>query len=352
MPARRGRARAPLRSLSPGLDGSPELDGSMSLATTGRILGCLRGIATGDAIGKQTEGLSHQDVARWYPSGVHGFEGEPGSIIPRYVGNAKHEWRIGETTDDTECTIAVARAIITDHTVSHKGVGRELLECRKSVHPGAKSLWEFHQANDPARIAEGHDGCGAAIRVAPVGIFYSSRRLDQIVTGAREASVSTHAGSFAIAGAAATAVAVSAALDGASADEVLQLAMEAAASAEARWPRSSGPAFTTAVRSTAEDFRRWPEPRAERIAPRYFPDRPLTIVPVALGLASVMQSADSAILLAVNVGGDSDSVASIAGGILGAMYPNGMNPRWYDVVATINGHDLPALAEDLTKLRH
>ena len=35
-----------------------------------------------------------------------------------------------------------------------------MLGCVKSVHPGVKSLWEFHQAADPTRIAVGHDGCG------------------------------------------------------------------------------------------------------------------------------------------------------------------------------------------------
>jgi len=105
-----------------------------------RALGCLKGIATGDAIGKQTETLSRSGVLRWYPSGIRGFEGMPGTVIPRYVGNAKREWRIGETTDDTEGTIAVARAILHDGVARHETVGRELLTCRKSVHPGVKSL--------------------------------------------------------------------------------------------------------------------------------------------------------------------------------------------------------------------
>src|SRR5215211_6614267 len=131
----------------------------MEATVADRILGCLKGIATGDAIGKQTETLSRAAVLHWYPGGIRGFEGSPGAIIPRYAGNAKREWRIGETTDDTERTIAVARAIIADRSVSHVGVGRAMLGCTKSVHPGVRSLWEFHQAADPARIATIHDGC-------------------------------------------------------------------------------------------------------------------------------------------------------------------------------------------------
>jgi len=309
-----------------------------------RILGCLKGIATGDAIGKQTETLSREDVLHWYPHGIRGFEGTPGSVISRYVGNAKREWRIGETTDDTERTVAVARAILTDRTVSHESVGRELLRCTKCVHPGLKSLWEFHQAADPARIARNHDGCGAAIRVAPVGILYASERLEDLINGAREASISTHGGALAIAAAAATAAAVSAAIDGASPRQVLELAERAAGRVSK--------VFVQAVRTVHDELRGLPALRPADVAARYFPNQPLTIVPLALGLATVMQSVDEAILLAANIGGDSDSVASIAGAILGAMYPTTVDHDWYKVVEAVNDHNLVALANDLAQLRH
>ena len=316
-----------------------------------RIASCLKGIAIGDAIGKQTEMLSPADIARWYPNGVRGFEGTPGAIIPRYVGNSKHEWCIGETTDDTERTIAVARAIVRDHSVSRASVGREMLACRKCVHPGVRSLWEFHQANDPGRIATTHDGCGAAVRVAPVGIIFASNDLAALVVGAREASISTHGGSLAIAAAAATAAAVSGAIDGAPANQILNLAEWAAGLAESRWPGTGGPAFAGAIRTVHDDLAALPVIRAGDVAQRCFPDRPLTIVPLALALATLMPSAEDAILVATNVGGDSDSVASIAGGILGAMYPHTVNQRWCDIVERVNDHELESLADQLVPLR-
>ena len=312
-------------------------------------MACLQGIATGDAVGKQTEGLSRDGVQRWYPNGVRGFEGIPGAVIPRYVANSKREWRIGETTDDTERTLAVARAILTEREVSHVSIGREMLGYVKSVHPGVKSLWEFHQAADPTRIAVGHDGCGAAIRVAPVGILHSSDWLEEPVNDAREASMSTHAGSLAIAAAAA---AVSAAIDGAPAGQVLALAERAAARAESRWPSGSAPSFATAVRTVHDDLASLPVLREEHVAARCFPDGPLTIVPLALGLATLLQSAEDAILVAANIGGDSDSVASIAGGILGAMYPATVNQQWCAVVESINRHSVAAVAHELAALRH
>src|SRR3989475_8866144 len=324
----------------------------MTATVADRILGCLKGIATGDAIGKQTEMLTHDDVLHWYPQGIRGFEGIPGSVIPRYVGNAKREWRIGETTDDTEMTVAVARAILTDRSVSHASVGRELLRCTKCVHPGLKSLWEFHQAGDPARIARNHDGCGAAIRVAPVGIFYTSHRAEELLNGAREASVSTHGGALALAAAAPTAAAGSAGIDGASPHEVLELSGTAAGRTRRRWPGPAPSAFANALRTVHDDLGHFTALRAAEIAALYFPNQPMTIVPLALGLGTLMQSAGEAIRLASNIGGDSDSVASIAGAILGAMYPTTVNPDWYGAVEVVNDHNLVTIANELAELRH
>jgi len=82
--------------------------------------------------------------------GVAGFHGRPGEVIPRYAGK-RYQWRIGETTDDTEQTLAVTRAILQEGCVSHRMIGHELLQCKKSLHPGV-SLWTFVQVGDSARI--------------------------------------------------------------------------------------------------------------------------------------------------------------------------------------------------------
>ena len=99
-------------------------------------------------------------------------------------------------------------------------------------------------------------------------------------------------------------------------------------------------------------MRQWDELNAAEVAAKYFPADPLTIVPLAISLATVMQSAEAAILLAANIGGDSDSVASIAGAILGARCPTTVSDEWYATVERVNGHNLTQLAEDLTQLRH
>jgi ADP-ribosylglycohydrolase len=299
-----------------------------------RILGCFKGLAVGDAIGKQTETLSSADVRKWYPGGITGFEGAPGDVIPRYKGK-RYEWRIGETTDDTEQTLAVARAVLREGAVNHEAIGRELLHCKKSLHPGV-SLWDFVQAGDPARVATQGDGCGAAMRVAPVGVLYRSDQLDDLVRAAHECAIPTHGGPLAISAAAAVAGAVSAAIDGKPASEVLAVALEACRmETMARW-----------IENIYKDLLQGLES-----AEQYFPDSPQTKVPLAICLALVTESAEQTALIAANLGGDSDSVASIGGAIAGALRPESVNERWFQVVSAINGDELLSLASALTGRR-
>jgi ADP-ribosylglycohydrolase len=316
-----------------------------------RILASLKGLATGDAIGKQTENLSREEITRWYPRGVRGFEGPPGTVIPRYAANRKRQWRFGETTDDTERTIAVARAVLRDGEVRHASVGRELLTCKKCVHPGLKSLWEFHEAGDAARVTLNHNGCGAAVRVSPVGILYRPYRLDDIVEGAYQAAISTHGGPLALAAAAAAAAAVSTAIDGADAGEIVRLAQTAAERAEQKRSGSRDTLFARAIEAVQDDLIRLPELDPDGVVRLCTPTDPLTIVPLAIALATLMESAESAILLAANLGGDSDSVASVAGSILGARFPASVNEDWYDIVEAINDHQLLRLGAELAALR-
>jgi hypothetical protein len=45
-------------------------------------------------------------------------------------------------------------------------------------------------------------------------------------------------------------------------------------------------------------------------------------------------------------------VASIAGAIAGARYPDSASAEWSAVVHAVNGHNLAPVAESLTALRH
>jgi ADP-ribosylglycohydrolase len=300
-----------------------------------RAIACLQALAIGDAIGKQTETLSRADVRRWYPEGVTGFHGRPGDVIPRYTGK-RYPWRIGETTDDTEQTLAVARALLRTGRADHTAIGQELLRCQKSLHPGV-SLWSFAQCGDPSRIASEGDGCGAAMRAAPIGIFYRSGELDELMRAAYECAIPTHGGPIAISAAAAVAAAVSAAVEGRSREEVLAVALSA-----------SG-VLSRSIEETCSDLSGRDSLDADEIAIRYFPNTTQNIVPLAIGLALATHSAQKTALIAANIGGDADSVASIGGAIAGALWPDTVNEEWFQVVETVSGDGLIEAARMLAR---
>jgi ADP-ribosylglycohydrolase len=314
-----------------------------------RVFGCFKGLATGDAVGKQTEMLTHADIHAWYPGGITGFHGRPGDVIPRYLGK-RYEWRIGETTDDTEQTVAVARAILREGGAGHEAIGKELLQCKKSVHPGV-SLWSFLQMGDPARIAEEGDGCGAAMRVAPVGVIFPPDKLDRLIRGAYECAVPTHGGQLAICAAAAVAGAVSAAVEGALATEVMAAALMASRKAEVFRPSKRASTVSASLERIYSDLRTRQRLVAGEIAEQYYPDKTENIVPIAISLALITESAEETALLAANIGGDSDSVASIGGAIAGALCPGRVNERWFEVVRLVNGDAVLEIAASLAAMR-
>lgn len=82
-----------------------------------------------------------------------------------------------------------------------------------------------------------------------------------------------------------------------------------------------------------------------------FPDQTVVIVLLAISLALVTKSASETILLATNIGGDTDSVASIGGALAAAMYPQSVNDEWYQAVEHLNKHNLVELAAKLAALR-
>jgi ADP-ribosylglycohydrolase len=72
---------------------------------------------------------------------------------------------------------------------------------------------------------------------------------------------------------------------------------------------------------------------------------------VSLALALAVTGSARAILAATNVGGDSDSVASIAGGIAGAIDSASVLSNWSRIVEEVNGLDLRSVAAAIAVVR-
>src|SRR3954447_3488643 len=97
-----------------------------------RILGCLYGIAVGDAMGTAAYLVRSESVAKL--GRITGF------LAPDPVHPIHRGFRRGQVTDDTEQTIALAEAIIADGDVTVGGVARALVRWYDAVG-GDEARW-------------------------------------------------------------------------------------------------------------------------------------------------------------------------------------------------------------------
>ena len=152
-------------------------------------------------------------------------------------------------------------------------------------------------------------------------MIFPPDRLHQIIRGAYECAIPTHGGQLAICAAAAVAGAVSAAVEGAPATEVMAAALMASKGAETFQPSRRASTISTSLERIYSDLRTRRQLVVDEIAQQYCPDKTENIVPVAISLALITESAEETALVAANIGGDSDSVASVGGAIAGALCP-------------------------------
>ena len=235
-------------------------------------------------------------------------------------------------------------------TVSHESVGREMLGCSKCVHPGVRSLWEFHQASDPRALP--WVTTDVARRFAWRRSASSARRTrsGELVAGAREASISTHGGTLAVA-----APPPPRQPSRRRSTKPLPKTCWISPNRQRPWPRTnvrvrhpprSRPRFGVFV-NASRAYRPFPrESRGLLLSGSAADHRP-----ARAGAGRGHAIGGRRHPARGNVGGDSDSVASIAGGILGAMYPHTVNQGWVHVVEIVNQHHLTVIAGELASRR-
>jgi ADP-ribosylglycohydrolase len=191
-------------------------------------------------------------------------------------------------TDDTVLTIAVAESIL------HGGDLVDLFKDYARSYPSAGFGGTFRRwAASETRQPYQSWGNGSAMRVSPVGYAYDS--LDEVLIRARWTAEVTHDHPEGIKGAQATAAAVFLARTGSSKEQ---------------------------IRDQIERRFRYPlDARIDDIRPTFpFDVSCRRTVPPAI--LAFLESTDyeSAVRLAVSLGGDSDTIGCIAGGIAQAYY--------------------------------
>lgn len=110
-------------------------------------------------------------------------------------------------------------------------------------------------------------------------------------------------------------------------NEILHHSVLAARTAEKYRPASSDESVADLILRVYEDLSSQESFSLEFIKDKYMPWKTPNIVALAINFAVITQSAEKTTLLAANLGGDTDSVASMGSAIAGAMSPQTVNEK-------------------------
>ena len=198
-----------------------------------RFEGCLLGLALGDALGAPLEGMKTGRIRQAFGD-VEGFV----DSVAGWPGKPSH-WRLsGLYGDDAQQALALAETLLEKERGDGERTMALYLQLRdalkgdsfscgghRAVGPNfRKALQAMSEGGDAFLCGQPDAGCGAAARIAPVGLFFPDDQA-ALRTAVIEASLITHNDPRALAGAAALAYAVGclAALDGDETPEVDEL---------------------------------------------------------------------------------------------------------------------------------
>ncbi len=323
-----------------------------------RIYGALLGVAVGDAMGMPGEMWPHGRIAREIGP-VDGFQAAPDT------NEITRGLRAYEVTDDTTLTFIVASAIVQSGGTVEPASIVDRIEAWARSDEGHRSVVGPSTKRAFAEIARGApleeagrygETNGGAMRITPIGAVQPCSDLAALLDAVWRACLPTHNTDVAISGAAAIAAAVSYAID---ADEPRIEAATEVALVAARQAASLG--FETIAPSVSRKIE-----LATSFASAGHPS-PLDdirdligtglpaheAVPAAFAIARLahgdpMESAR----LAANLGGDTDTIGSMAGAICGALvgasaFPAGLAEE----LERVNGIAFAPMATALAELR-
>ncbi len=315
-----------------------------------RVRGALAGTACGDAFGMPNSFLPSPPWRKTMMDGP--------SESPYHAG-----YPAGRITDDTEQALALTDAL--EDGFSAESAARRLNEWFISVGgekslavgPSTKRAMMAYQAKVPL-METGRTGVtnGAAMRISPIGVFagLQSLPLKELIDAVEQACLPTHHTGVAIAGAAAIASAIAAAINGKAWEEVMSAALDGARLGAGRgaWIYSASVAdrivHARQLAAAARDDREL----VHMISDIVGAGEPTTeSVPAAIAIADYAGGDPArAIEIAGNLCGDTDTVAAMAGALCGAYAGVQALPRpWLDTVTKVNDLDFAIWAQRLTR---
>ena len=273
-----------------------------------RFRGCLLGGAVGDALGMPTEGYTALEILSRF--------GPVREMMAAPEGHFHFGLKAGQFTDDTEETLILAESLINscgfsgEHFADRLASWGSIWTLDERMNRGVGFVTRSAVESLTAGTAWQHSGlaiptCGSAMRAAPIGLLYHFDH-SLIRSYADLQSLPTHTSPAARAASVAVAVGVALALLGFSNEGVLQ----GAASWSCRLDRDFGDKLLYVC--SLQDL-----PAGEALD--LIRTSPLAIETVPAAFYIFLNfHAEEGLMAAAGGGGDTDSIASIAGSLYGA----------------------------------
>lgn len=297
-----------------------------------RARGVLLGLACGDALGRPVEFASASGISAEHDR------------LDEMVGHGTWNQPAGTITDDTEQALCIARSLVEHQTFDPADIaerfvawydsepfdiGRMTMRSLSRLKHG--DTWDEAGQHVWEQSREGQNaGNGSVMRCPPLAIPYAND-WDQLVEVSRQSSQITHADPRCTDGCAILNLTVAGLLD--DADTPLQDALD--------YVNADAPdELVTALR-----------PLARGDSPDTLETSGYVVhsLQTALHDGLVVDSAEEAIVTAVNRGGDTDTIGAIAGAVAGARFGASQLPdRWLSAIDEVD--ELETLAERLVEV--
>lgn len=289
-----------------------------------RVYGCLAGVAVGDALGMPAAGFTPTEIKDRFGVIETLLDAPPDH--PFHSGLKK-----GHVTDDTELTMLVIQMILEDGEVTPQGMAERILKWaveRRLLETGllgpstSRAIRGLMKGKDPSETGRYGTTNGAAMKISPIGII-NVDNIEKIVDDVEKVCLPTHGTSVAISAASAVAAAIAEALTPSSTiPSVVNTAKKYSKMGEERGRQVAYPSIEKRIELAINLIKGEKNPLKAAEALYAYIGADVSIansVPTSIGLfVSSMGDPMKTIISAVNMGGDTDTIASIAGGIAGA----------------------------------
>lgn len=328
-----------------------------------KILGGLLGAAVGDAMGAATEVRTMEQIREFFGGYVRDFIAPPKDTFAR--GR-----EAGQITDDFSQAYYLAREIVNNGGKINEEIAKCALlkwsECDEYFIPFAGPTTRAaimnikgETVNNPMDFLFNNNGQasnGSAMRIAPIGML-NPGNIDKAIEDAILVCMPTHANNLSISGACAVSAAVSEAMnEDSNVYTILQAGIYGSKVGETMGRKVgkilSGPSVEKRINLSVELALRSNSLEEAMINISDYIGTGLHIseaVPAAFGLLTATKGdVMETIFASVNIGGDTDTIATISGAIAGTLKGSNAFPEGYlDIIESRNKINLIDLSKGM-----